>query len=231
MNLTEYLAYVVITFFATSVGTQILKKYFRAITIRKFSLKQFTQDGGFPSSHTAFSVSWTVISIFTFVYLNKQEADENLLLIAASIVTITVGNMCIIIRDALGVRRTVQLLCEAVKKGAECNSELFENIKFETSKNEATIRIQSNFDDIAKKMNIKSGHLPHEVIGGIFWGGLVSGLISSCYFQFSILKYVFLFSIILYILSISVFLKYSNSILEFKVVKKILSFLKFSSTF
>ena len=222
MNLLNYFFYVVITFLTTSLGTQILKKYFRAITIRKFSLKEITQDGGFPSSHTAFSVSWTVITIFTFIHFYKMQVNEELLLLAAVIVTITIGNMCIIIRDALGARRTVQILCDAVKKGAECNSEFFNNVKLKNSKNEATLKIQSNFEDIAKKMNIKSGHLPHEVIGGIFWGTLVSSLISACYYNFTELKYICIIGIFLYIVTISLFLKYSSNILEMKLVKKFL---------
>lgn len=220
MNLLNYFLYVASTFLVTSVGTQILKKYFRAITIRKFSLKSFTQDGGFPSSHTAFSVSWTVIAVFTFSYLYIKNINDDILLISAVIATMAVGNTCIVIRDALGVRRTVQILCEAVKRGAETNSEFFGSIKVESVKNEATLKIQSNFEDIAKKMNIKSGHLPHEVIGGICWGTFVSGFTSSVYFNFELLKILFFIAIILYILCISIFIKYSSSILELKFVKK-----------
>ncbi len=222
MNLLSYFMYIVITFLSTSLGTQVLKRYFRTITIRKFSLKEFTQDGGFPSSHTAFSVSWTIITIFTLIHLYMEHANQEVLLLAATITTVTLGNMCIIIRDALGVRRTVQILCDAVKKGAECNSEFFENVKLKDSKNEATLKIQSNFEDIAKKMNIKSGHLPHEVIGGIFWGTLVSSLISACYYDFTELKYICIIGIFLYIVTISLFLKYSSNILEMRLVKKFL---------
>lgn len=230
MNLLNYFVYVAVTLVLTSAGTQVLKKYFRAITVRKFSLKSFTQDGGFPSSHTAFSVSWAVITIFTFFYLYLNNVSTEMLLLSAVIATVTIGNTCIIIRDALGVRRTVQILCDAVKKGAKINSEFFGSINIESVKNEATLKIQSNFEDIAKKMNIKSGHLPHEVIGGICWGAFVTGFTSSVYFNFELFKILFLIAIILYIFCISIFIKYSSSILELKLVKKAIEIFKNFST-
>lgn len=122
-----------------------------------------------------------------------------------------------------GVRRIVQILCDAVKKAAKSNSELFDNLNLKEVNNEAIARIQSNFEDIANKMNIKSGHLPHEVIGGAFWGTLVSGAVSSYYYSLNTLFILFLIGIMLYILTISIFIKYSVSILEWRIVKLIIS--------
>lgn len=224
--LKDFVIYVAVVFLATSLGTQILKKYFRAITIRKFSLKSLTQDGGFPSSHTAFSISWTVIAIFVTVHLFLEGEAESTLLLALVISMIAVGNMCVIIRDALGVRRTVQILCDAVKKSAESNNEFLSNVEIENFDNETTIKIQKNFEDIAKRMNIKSGHLPHEVIGGAFWGTLVTGAISSHYFGLHSLMIAFIVGIVIYILTISIFIRYSTTILNlisniFEIVKRL----------
>lgn len=214
MNIVHFLIYVVITFLCTSLGTQLLKKFFRAITIRKISFKDLTQDGGFPSSHTAFSVSWSMISIFSTAYLYKNGSSEELILISAVCAIIAIGNMSVVIRDALGVRRSVQILCDAVKKAAQTNSGLFNNLNLKDVNNETTARIQSNFEDIAKKMNIRSGHLPHEVIGGACWGILVSGATSSYFFGFNDVLPWFILGIILYVICISLFIRYSSVILN-----------------
>lgn len=214
MYMVRLLIYVVVTFLCTSLGTQLLKKFFRAITIRKISFKNLTQDGGFPSSHTAFSISWTVIAIFNAIYLYSINSSEEIVLIASVIAIIAIGNMSIVIRDALGVRRIVQILCDAVKKAAQTNSELFENLDLKDVDNETTTKIQSNFEDIARTMNIRSGHLPHEVIGGACWGILVSGTTSSYFFGFDFLIPWFVIGIILYIVCISIFIRYSSIILK-----------------
>lgn len=209
----NYFIYVAITFIATSLGTQMLKIFFRAVTVKKFRFKNnLTQDGGFPSSHTAFSASWTVIAIFFTIHLFLKHANEDLLLFALVLSTIAVGNMCIVIRDALGVRRTVQILCDSVKASALSSNELIKSRNFD---NETTVKIQKNFEDIAKKMNRKSGHLPHEVIGGATWGVLISGAISSFYYGYYALMICFIIAIAIYVISISIFIKYSSKILNF----------------
>ena len=217
----HFLLYVTITFISTSLGTQLLKKYFKAITVRKISFSNITQDGGFPSSHTAFSVSWTVISVFVIAKLYTLGCPYEVLLIAMTVATIAIGNTFIVIRDALGVRRTVQILCNAVKKSAETNNELFSNVKLiKQEGNEVATRIQKNFEDIASKMNIKSGHLPHEVIGGVCWGIFVASAISAFYFGFYKIMIVFLICILLYIICISVFIIYSQKIISFLIKYK-----------
>ncbi len=219
----HFLLYVAVTFISTSLGTQIIKKYFRAITLRKISFKDLTQDGGFPSSHTAFSVSWTVIAIFVTAKLFMINSSYEILLLAMAVSTIAIGNMCVVIRDALGVRRTVQILCDAVKKSAETNNEFFSKVYLiRQDDNEVATKIQRNFEDIAEKMNIRSGHLPHEVIGGACWGIFVASAISSFYFKFYTLMILSIICIVLYIICISIFIKFSNKILSFvmKIIGK-----------
>ena len=68
----------------------------------------------------------------------------------------------VIIRDALGVRYTVQKLCETVTKLAE-DSKYAEEIK--------------------KELDIKSGHKPYEVMGGAILGLIVAAFTSCIFYK------------------------------------------------
>jgi acid phosphatase family membrane protein YuiD len=68
----------------------------------------------------------------------------------------------ITIRDALGVRYTVQKLCETVTKLAEDSK---------------------HSEEIINKLSIKSGHKPHEVIGGALLGIIVAIFTTCIYYE------------------------------------------------
>ena len=153
------ISYLLFTPIISCLLSQLLKLVFNILlNEQKFKLSNIFADGNYPSSHTAFVTSITAVSWFnTIVRGLAQDNVEIWIWVSASITML----WFIVVRDALGVRYTVQKLCE-------CVSEIVDN----TSKAE----------DIKKKLNIKSGHRPHEVIAGAFLGLIVASFTSCIYY-------------------------------------------------
>lgn len=162
---------------------------------KKIGFKALVSDGDYPSSHTSFITSITIFSwLYMFEkYINQKDyIDEMWIAIVLSVF------MIIVIRDALGVRYTVQRLCESVTKIAE-------NLK--DSNNDSI----DTMEEICNRLNIKSGHRPHEVVGGIFNGLLISLLFSAIYYSVNIAIPLIILLYILYVLiSIKVVLIYKE---------------------
>ncbi len=210
-DVVTMVVYIAITFILSSVGSQILKKFFNFVTTRQFDLKKFTQDGGFPSSHSAFSVSMGIIAIFFSIWAIKNNFSYEFCALTLIVTFVAINHICIVIRDALGVRRSVGKLADALQKLNKTNKETLTLIEQD---NNVTQRIQENFEEIAKLTKIKSGHLPHEVIGGIFWGILASTTTSVCYYGYSKLFILCLIGIVVYIVVMSIFLRYGSKIIS-----------------
>ncbi len=155
----ELLWYLLLTPIISCSLSQVLKLIFNiALNKQKFKLSSLYADGNYPSSHTAFVTSITAVSWFnTIVKCLAQDSVELWIWVSASITML----WFIVVRDALGVRYTVQKLCE-------CVSEIVDN----TSKAE----------DIKKKLDVKSGHRPHEVIAGAVLGLIVASFTSCIYY-------------------------------------------------
>ncbi len=153
------LSYLLLTPIISCSLSQVLKIFFNMVLNKqKFKLANLFSDGNYPSSHTAFVTSITAISWFnTVVKYLAQDNVEVWLWVSASITMLCF----IVVRDALGVRYTVQKLCE-------CVSELAENT--------------STAEEIKHKLNIKSGHRPHEVIAGAVLGLIVASITSCIYY-------------------------------------------------
>ncbi len=180
------LSYLLLTPIIACSLSQVLKLIFNMIlNKRKFEIYSLVADGNYPSSHTAFVTSITSISWFnTVVKCLSGDNVELWIWISASLTMLWL----IVVRDALGVRYTVQKLCE-------CVTEIVENT--------------SQAEDIKKKLDIKSGHRPYEVIGGLVLGLIVASGTSCVYYGW--------YSYVLYVLvALIVYICVSMLILKFK---------------
>lgn len=152
----KLLSYLMLTPIIACSLSQILKLIFNIVLNKqKFKIYNLVSDGNYPSSHTAFVTSITAVSwLNTFVKYMQSNNIELWIWISVSLTMLWL----IVVRDALGVRYTVQKLCE-------CVIEIVENT--------------SQAEEIKKKLDIKSGHRPYEVIGGAILGLLIA-ICTSC---------------------------------------------------
>lgn len=170
----KLIIYIALTALAACLLSQTLKLIFnKVINKQKISLKQIATDGNYPSSHTSFVTSVTVTS---WVYTVREMLTSNNANMSIWCSMAFTALAVIVIRDALGVRYTVQKLCETVTKLAEDSK---------------------NGEEIKAKLNIKSGHKPHEVIGGAIFGIIVASFTACIYYE--VYKYV-IFSVIAFVL-------------------------------
>lgn len=156
----ELIIYLLLTPILACSLSQVLKTIFNMVlNKKKFKLDSLVADGNYPSSHTAFVTSITAVSWFNTIIKCLAKTDVEIW------IWISVGLTMfwlIVVRDALGVRYTVQKLCESV-------IEIVENT--------------SRAEDIKKKLDIKSGHRPHEVIAGAVLGLIVAAFTSCIYYD------------------------------------------------
>ena len=161
----KLIIYIALTALATCVLSQTLKILFNTIINKtKFSLRKITSDGSYPSSHTGFVTSITTISWISTIRTILSSEDASISIWCSMAFT---ALAVVIIRDALGVRYTVQKLCEVVTGLAE-DSKYCEKIK--------------------KELNIKSGHRPYEVFGGAILGIIIATFTSLIYYE--VYKYI-----------------------------------------
>lgn len=120
-------------------------------------VKQFFSDGDFPSSHTAVSVTASIVVtplLYEVVY-NASSKNEIIIAIAAEVILLLWTAMTI--RDALGIRMRVQENAQTMHKFLKESKNYF--IVSES--------LQEFWSDLGDQINIKAGHMPHEVIGGL----------------------------------------------------------------
>ena len=164
----KMILYLAITAIIACVSSQMMKVLLNYVGNKKIpSVSTVFQDGAFPSSHSAYTTSITVATWLNVI--TNIESDMCEIYIWLAVVTTVFSS--VVIRDALGVRRTVQKLCDTVILMLED-----ENHK------------QDEFKKLKEKLKVKNGHEPHEVIGGIVWGILVALLTSCVYYHY--LKYL-----------------------------------------
>lgn len=120
-------------------------------------VKQFFSDGDFPSSHTAVSVTASIVvtPILYEVVYNASSKNEIIIAIAAEVILLLWTAMTI--RDALGIRMRVQENAQTMHKFLKESKNYF--IVSES--------LQEFWSDLGDQINIKAGHMPHEVIGGL----------------------------------------------------------------
>lgn len=120
-------------------------------------IKEFFSDGDFPSSHTAVSVTGCIVItpiIYEAIY-NATSQTEILVCIAAEVVLLLWTAMTI--RDALGIRMRVQENAQTMQKFLKESKNYFI----------VTESLQNFWNELGDNINIKAGHMPHEVIGGL----------------------------------------------------------------
>ena len=120
-------------------------------------LKQFFSDGDFPSSHTAVSVTASIVVtplLYEVVY-NASSKNEIIIAIAAEVILLLWTAMTI--RDALGIRMRVQENAQTMHKFLKESKNYFV----------VSESLQEFWSDLGDQINIKAGHMPHEVIGGL----------------------------------------------------------------
>jgi acid phosphatase family membrane protein YuiD len=153
--------YVAISIALAWVTSQAFKTLLKiAITKKKNPrniIKQFFSDGDFPSSHTAVSVTGCIVItpiIYEAIY-NATSKTEILVCIAAEVCLLLWTAMTI--RDALGIRMRVQENAQTMQKFLKESKNYFI----------VTESLQNFWNELGDNINIKAGHMPHEVIGGL----------------------------------------------------------------
>ena len=151
--------YIALTALASCVLSQTFKTFINVIVRKgKFKISNLVSDGSYPSSHTAFTSSVTMLSWIYTVYNFGVNGDAEIELWCSVILTVFLS---IVIRDALGVRYTVQKLCVSVTKLAA---------------------LYNQEDEVKKILDVKSGHKPHEVLAGAVLGIIVGSVSSIIYY-------------------------------------------------
>lgn len=151
--------YLVLTPLIACSFSQVLKTIFNiVIHKRKFKVKNLTADGNYPSSHTAFITSITIMAWINTIFKIIGKDNSEMWLWSTAFITVV---WSVVVRDALGVRYTVQKLCESVME---------------------IVKDTEQAESVKEKLDIKSGHRPHEVIAGAFWGALVAAFTSCIYY-------------------------------------------------
>lgn len=167
MNL---LTYVVTTAIITWGASQILKALLNCVgKKKKFCYWQIFADGDYPSTHTAFVTSVTTMSwIYTINQYIKLGGFTDQVWVSIALTVL----FAVVVRDAVGVRYTVQKLCDSVVKLAE-DTKCAEELK--------------------QKLNIRSGHRKSEVLAGAILGGIIAGIMSAAYYDWPTVLVLMLF--------------------------------------
>lgn len=157
----------ILFYFLTFAGAWVLSQAFKTVlnffTTRKFKLKMVLSDGDFPSTHTTTSITAVITICYDLVpIIVSDSATEVEKSHSLAILAITVLWAAFIIRDALGIRLRVQELSKTVY------SVLTDSKKVEESS--ISENLQEFWAKLASGINLKVGHMPHEVIGGLILG-------------------------------------------------------------
>ena len=137
--------------------SQTFKTLLNFCTTRRFKFKMLFSDGDFPSTHTTTAITGVIIACYELLPLvfDSTKPEDTKTLASAIVIAIVLWAM-FIIRDALGIRLRVQdrlLVASSDVEGAPISENL-----------------QVFWSSLAKGINLKVGHMPHEVIGGLILG-------------------------------------------------------------
>lgn len=164
----------------TMIFVQVFKTVLNSILIGRLDVKTLLADGDFPSSHTSVLIAFNIVfwKIVYMYHIDKPQVD----IFSSVLVGLVLGLWsCYEIRDAMGVRLRVQEHANAIKQIALTSKDMSNLIdelnKLETNRN--TKVLQHALDDLLKNLKLKAGHLPHEVVGGIFTGGFIGSLFTA----------------------------------------------------
>lgn len=159
----QFMLFCAITLISAWVFSQTFKTFLNFCTTREFKLKMLLSDGDFPSTHTTTSIAAVIISCYELmpIALNESEQQSIRTIASAAIVTIVLW-AAFIIRDALGIRLRVQELSHTVHSMLTSS----QNVEGRPISD----NLQEFWSELASGINLKVGHMPHEVIGGLILG-------------------------------------------------------------
>ncbi|MDD2377012.1 MAG: divergent PAP2 family protein [Clostridia bacterium] len=161
----------------TMVFVQVFKTVLNSIIVGKFDAKTLLSDGDFPSSHTAILVSFNIV--FWHMIYSYAINNPNVDMFASVLVgLVLVLWSCYEIRDAMGVRLRVQEHAHAIKQIATSSRDMSDRLgKLKLVDDDINSQaLQQELDDLLSNLKLKAGHLPHEVLGGIFVGGFIGSM-------------------------------------------------------
>lgn len=207
--------YIAVTGIVAVMSSQGLKVIFnRLIGKKKVSFKDLHSDGDFPSSHTAYVCSISMLLIIYTIVKSRVVviSDEQIWILVILLLLAS-----FIIRDAVGFRYVLHMLCMVVTKlikiiiilieiMVRLITKMSQEIKIEIEELE---KLKLELDNLTKSSNNKTGHQKYEVVGGAIWGCLVAFLTSAFYYD----KLNFLFGIIPVMI---IYIYYSFKLVESK---------------
>ena len=158
LDTITYLAISILLAWVTSQSFKTLLKV--AITKNKYPryiIKQFFSDGDFPSSHTAVSVTGVIVITPILYEVIYQASTKSEIILAIAIESVLGLWTAMTIRDALGIRMRVQENAQTMHKFLKESKNYFV----------VSESLQQFWSELGDKINIKAGHFPHEVIGGL----------------------------------------------------------------
>lgn len=143
--------------------SQTFKTLLNFCTTRRFKLKMLFSDGDFPSTHTTTAITGVIIACYELLPLvfDSTKPEDTKTLASTIVIAIVLWAM-FIIRDALGIRLRVQELSHTVHRLLVASSDV-EGAPISEN-------LQVFWSSLAKGINLKVGHMPHEVIGGLILG-------------------------------------------------------------
>ncbi|MEG2310907.1 MAG: divergent PAP2 family protein [Clostridia bacterium] len=165
------LQWVVIAAISGWLISQLFKAVLNTLISKNYSqmyfIKSFFSDGDFPSSHTCFSLSAYIVGMSFLIYAMNCSSSVSEAICICGVISIWSIFEFVIIKDSVSVRGTL-------KKTNIANKEMCDhmslNAQIYCSNSTNTKSLQEFWSSISNGININVGHMPHEVIGGVFLG-------------------------------------------------------------
>lgn len=157
----------IIFYAATLIGawcfSQIFKTFLNFCTTRQFKIKMLFSDGDFPSTHTTTAITAVIAICYEELPILLSEiTTETEKSLAMGVLAVVILWAAFIIRDALGIRLRVQELSHTVCKMLTDSKDV--------EGSPISENLQVFWSTLAGGINLKVGHMPHEVIGGLILG-------------------------------------------------------------
>lgn len=185
----NFIVFCAISLVSAWVFSQVFKTFLNFCTTRSFKIKMLFSDGDFPSTHTTTSVTAVIVICYELMPIAFSETlPEVTRTVASSVIVAVALWAAFIIRDALGIRLRVQELSKTVFRMLTNSQDVGDT--------PISDNLQEFWTELASGINLKVGHMPHEVIGGLILGIIfgvgASSLRSSNYMLFFIDIIVFI---------------------------------------
>lgn len=181
------------------IFAQSFKTILNSILKGKLCFNTLFSDGDFPSSHTTILISFNTVFwhiIYKYYIQNPAEDIFACVLIALVLSLWTFYE----IRDAMGVRLRVQEQAIVLNQLAKYSKDLTQTLEKQQEEPIISKTLSESLDNVLKKMKLKAGHLPHEVVGGIICGAFIGSIFTTFIFNYIVLRAVISLIFVLYII-------------------------------